>query len=96
MVRCLALLISLPLFAQVPPMPPHSKWETPAMKEARSIVESTASSPKDWLTVAERTSFRETGPYSEALDFYRRLEEASPFARLIEFGKTAEGRRWSV
>ncbi len=92
MVSRLALLFALPLFAQVPPMPPHSQWETPAMKEARSIADSTAASPNDWLTVAERTSFRETGPYSEALEFYRRLAKASPFARLIEFGKTAEGR----
>ena len=73
-------------------MPPRSQWETPAMKESRSLADSTAASPKDWLTVAEKTSFRETGDYAEAVGFYRRLEKASPLARVIEFGRTAEGR----
>lgn len=62
------------------------------MRQAQSLVDSTAASPKDWLTVAERSSFRETGDYAEAVAFYRRLEKASPLARVVEFGKTAEGR----
>jgi murein tripeptide amidase MpaA len=72
-------------------MPPRSHYSPTAMQEVRSVAESTAASPKDWLTTSERTTFRETGDYAEALSFYRRLEKASPFARLIEFGKSAEG-----
>ncbi|MBE0658143.1 MAG: peptidase M14 [Bryobacteraceae bacterium] len=92
MLRCLAPLIALSALAQVPPMPPRSQWETPAMKQAQSLSDSTASASKDWLTVAERSSFRETGDYAETVAFYRRLEKSSPLAKLIEFGKTAEGR----
>ena len=92
MLRSLAFLVPLAALAQVPPMPPRSQWETPAMKQAQSLADSTASASKDWLIVAERTSFRETGDYAETLAFYRTLEKASPLARLIEFGKTAEGR----
>jgi len=92
MVRCLALLIPLALLAQIPPIVPRSQWETPAMKEARSVAESTTGAPAGWLTAAERSSFRETGSYDEALAFYRRLAAASPLARLVEFGHSAEGR----
>lgn len=62
------------------------------MKEARSLSDSTSASPQDWLTVAEKSAFRETGDYTEVAGFYRRLERASPLARLIVFGTTAEGR----
>ncbi|HNY41198.1 MAG TPA: hypothetical protein PKJ41_12415 [Bryobacteraceae bacterium] len=82
MVRCLALLVPLTLSAQIPPIVPRSQWETPAMKEARSVADSTAGSPAGWLTVAEKFSFREARPYSETLDFYRRLAANSPHARL--------------
>ncbi len=92
MVRCLALLVPITLLAQIPPIVPRSQWETPAMKEAQSLAASTAAAPAGWLTVAEKSSFRETGPYSETLDFYRRLAASSPFARLVEFGNSAEGR----
>lgn len=92
MVRCLALFVPIALFAQIPPIVPRSQWETPAMKEALSVAESSSGAPAGWLTTAEKTSFRETGPYSETLDFYRRLAAHSPFARLVEFGRSAEGR----
>jgi hypothetical protein len=66
--------------------------ETPAMREAKSLAASTAAAEKSWLTHAEKTEFRETGNYAEAVDFYRRLEKASPFAKLLPMGVTGEGR----
>lgn len=83
---------SLPLAAQIPPMPPVSLAETPAMQAAASLAASTATSPPAWLTHAERTQWRETGSYAEAVDFHRRLARASRFARLETIGTTSEGR----
>ncbi len=62
------------------------------MREARSVRESTAAAPAGWLTVAEKTDFSETGTYEEAVEFHRRLAAASRFARLVEIGRTSEGR----
>jgi len=46
----------------------------------------------DWRTHAERTDFAETGRYTEAVDFCRRLAAASPQAQYTTYGKTGEGR----
>ncbi len=62
------------------------------MREARSLAASTAAAAPGWRTHAERTDFRETGSYGEAVDFYTRLAAASPFARLVEIGRSSEGR----
>lgn len=89
MVSLLALLLQASSLA---PMPPASLAETAAMREARSLAESTAAAPPAWRTHAETTDFRETGPYREAVDFYTRLAAASRFARLVEIGRSGEGR----
>lgn len=80
------------LQAALQPMPPASLAETDAMREARSVRESTAAAPSGWLTHAEKTDFRETGRYAEAVEFHRRLAAASRFARLEEIGRSSEGR----
>ena len=86
-------LVAAALLAQpVPPMPPISKWETPAMREARSLADSTAAAPAGWLTEAESSNWQRTGRYAEAVNFYRKLEKASPHARLTVIGQTPEGR----
>jgi hypothetical protein len=85
-------LWALLLQAALQPMPPSSLAETEAMREARSVRESTAAAPQGWLTHAEQTEFRETGSYAGCVEFYRRLAEASRFARLEEIGRTSEGR----
>ena len=91
----MAVMLWLALL-MVPPMPPQSAYESAAMKEARSLTESAAAAPKDWLLTSERSEFRETGSYAEAVDFYRRLEKSSKWARLLPMGKTAEGRELYV
>jgi murein tripeptide amidase MpaA len=90
------LVLALPLMAQtgvVPPMPPQSKWVTPAMTAAQSLAESTAkANPTDRLT-AETSNYADTGSYEEALSFCKRLAARFPAqARVIEFGRTAENR----
>lgn len=78
--------------ALVPPMPPQSKAESPAMQAAASLQASTAAAPAALRTRAERTAYRETGLYAEAVDFYRALEKSSPYARLQQIGTSGEGR----
>ena len=45
-----------------------------------------------WSTHAERTHYRETGTYDEAIAFCRRLERASPWVKLLSFGTSGQGR----
>ncbi len=45
-----------------------------------------------WLTLAERTGFRETARYEETLDYCRRLARESPWIRTTTFGTSPEGR----
>ncbi|GAG28993.1 unnamed protein product, partial [marine sediment metagenome] len=48
--------------------------------------------PAEWLTKAERTEFRQTPRYDEAVAFCRRLAEASEWIEYRSFGKSGEGR----
>ncbi len=43
-------------------------------------------------TTAERTAFRETGRYAEAVELCRRLDARSKQAKMITFGTSPEGR----
>lgn len=85
MLDCLALL----LFLQPPA---QSVWVTDAMRETASLAASSKAAGETWLTHAEKSGYAETGGYDEAVAFYRRLEKASGWARLIEFGRSAMGR----
>ncbi len=46
----------------------------------------------DWKTEAERTEFHQTGTYDEAVGFCRRLEKASPWVRVVTYGRSSQGR----
>lgn len=46
----------------------------------------------DWLTRSERTDWQETSPYTETMDYCRRLVEASPWIRCSPFGVSPQGR----
>jgi len=49
--------------------------------------------PPDWTLTCEKTGFRDTGAYSEAVVFCRRLAEHSPSLAKVEvFGTTPQGR----
>ncbi len=89
----LATAIPALLLAQNPsPLPPHSGFEPPAAEKAASITASTQAAPKDFLTVAESSNFKETGRYAESLALYRKFAAGSPFAKLVTLGTTPEGR----
>ncbi|MBS1708231.1 MAG: M14 family metallopeptidase [Armatimonadetes bacterium] len=46
----------------------------------------------DWTLTCEKTNFVETGPYSEAVYFCRRLADTFPDARMETFGTSPQGR----
>jgi murein tripeptide amidase MpaA len=71
---------------------PQSAWVTAAMRDTVSLAASSKAAGERWLTHAEKTGYAETGDYAEAVRFHQRLEKASPYARLIEFGRTPMGR----
>jgi murein tripeptide amidase MpaA len=91
MLRYLLLLPAAALLAQ-DPIAPHSAFEPPAAREARSLAASTKVSPPDLVTTGEKTAWNETGPYAEAVEIARRLERASRFVKVQEIGTTPEGR----
>jgi hypothetical protein len=75
-----------------PPVAPHSAFEPPAAAAAASLTASTRASPPDLLTTGEKTDWNKTAPYAEAVEISRRLERASRFVKVVEFGITPEGR----
>src|SRR4051794_39588301 len=46
----------------------------------------------DWRTEYERSNFVKTSRYAEDVAYCRRLEKASPWVKVFEFGKSPEGR----
>lgn len=48
---------------------------------------------EDWSLHYERSNYLETGRYEEAVSYCRRLAKASPYARVIEYGVSAQGRK---
>lgn len=73
--------------------PNASVWVTEGMKAARNLHESTKRAPKNMLTFAEKTQWKETGNYDEILDVYFKLAAATPYARMIDIGATPKGYR---
>ncbi len=45
-----------------------------------------------WQTYYEKSGYRETPRYDQTLEYGRRLAGASPWVRMLSFGKTPEGR----
>ncbi|MGI8923907.1 MAG: M14 family metallopeptidase [Fimbriimonadales bacterium] len=48
--------------------------------------------PQDWQLTYEKSKFMETGRYAEAIEFCKRLDDASPNAKVIRYGMSGEGR----
>ena len=76
--------------------PNSSVWVTDGMKAARNLRASTERSPKDMLTLAERSNWKETGNYQEIVSLYFKLAAASPYARMIDIGATPTGQRMYI
>lgn len=48
---------------------------------------------EDWTLHYERSNFLETGRYEEAVSYCRRLAKASPYAKVVEYGTSPQGRK---
>jgi hypothetical protein len=57
-----------------------------------SLVLTCVLSQTAWTTHYERSGYTETGRYAEAVEFCRRLERHSPYARVVRYGISPEGR----
>lgn len=96
--RWFSLLLALAAFAQrplpvdIPPLPPKTAYEPPGAAAARSLAESTAASPGDLLTLAEKTNYAETARYQDSRALADRMAQRSPWLRVVTFGKTPQGR----
>ncbi len=47
---------------------------------------------QDWQTFCEKSNYKKTPRYQETMNYFEKLAQYSPFARLITFGKSAENR----
>src|SRR4249920_3463703 len=93
MFRSVPLLFAAAIFCFAQdPIAPHSAWEPPAAKAAASLAASRKDSPRDLLTTGEKTEWVETAPYAEAVELAHRLEHASRYVKVLNFGTTGEGR----
>jgi Zinc carboxypeptidase len=71
---------------------PHSAIEPAAAGAASSLAASAQGAPADLITTGEKSDWNLTGPYSEAVELAHRLEKASRFVKVLDFGVTPEGR----
>src|SRR5580692_11709482 len=92
MIRPLLFLTSAVMCLAQDPITPHSALEPPAAKAAASLAASTKDSPPDLITTGEKTAWNETAAYAEAVEISHRLERASRFVKVVDIGKTPEGR----
>src|SRR5262249_41990718 len=66
--------------------------EPPAAAAAASLTASTKASPPELLTTGEKTGWKQSAPYAEAVDISKKLERASRFVKVVDFGTTPENR----
>ncbi len=48
--------------------------------------------PDKWLTYYEKSGFKQTPRYDETMQYCKELEKASPWIKVISFGKSPQGR----
>ncbi|HKA01023.1 MAG TPA: M14 family metallopeptidase [Candidatus Solibacter sp.] len=84
--------VALLTLAFQPPIAPHSAFEPPAAAAAASLTASTKASPPELLTTGEKTGWKQSAPYAEAVDISKKLERASRFVKVVDFGTTPENR----
>ncbi|MBM4175649.1 MAG: peptidase M14 [Ignavibacteria bacterium] len=50
----------------------------------------------EWITHFEKSNYLETPRYKETIDYFKKFEKHSPYAKLISFGRSPEGRELFV
>ena len=89
MIRAILLAIT---FIALASSQPKSSWLPPAMEQTASLEASRKASPPNLLTEFEKSKYLRTGNYDEAISLFRALEKHSRFTKLLEIGKSAQGR----
>ena len=51
-----------------------------------------AAEDADWTTPAEASDYARTPRYAQTMEWFQRLDEASPAASLVAFGRSPQGR----
>jgi len=46
----------------------------------------------EWRTHFEKSNFLETARYNESMSYFQKLADASPYAKMISFGISPQGR----
>lgn len=46
----------------------------------------------EWLTFFEKSNYLETPRYKESIEYFKKFEKSSPYAKMIKFGVTPQGR----
>ena len=85
-------LAALAAHAQQSPLAPHSMYEPPMAAAAQTLADSAKNVPADLLTTGEKTQWRQTARYDEAVTLMHRLERLSPQVKVMQFGTTSQGR----
>lgn len=62
-----------------------------ALLAARQVAPPTQP-PSEWQLTYEKSGYVATGRYDEAIAFCRRLEKTSPYAKVLRYGTSPEGR----
>ncbi len=57
-----------------------------------STIYSQAKVPEKWITHFEKTGYMETEGYNETMEYFKRLANVSPYAKLFSFGVSPQGR----
>ena len=85
-------MLAVSAFAQDAALAPHSAFEPPAAKAAASLAASSQGVKPELLTTGEKTDWKETGLYAEVTSLIHRMEQMSPYVKVVQFGITPEGR----
>jgi len=89
---CSSIAFTSMAIAQQEALQPHSMYEPPAAAAAASLAASTKGAPASLLTTGEKSDWKQTGDYAEAVSLMRKLQAMSPLVKMVQFGTTSQGR----
>lgn len=58
-----------------------------------SIILSAQTLDEDWRTKFEKSEYMQTADYKETIDYFNKLDAASEYAKMMEFGVSPQGRK---
>ena len=58
-----------------------------------TAVKAQTKTPENWLTHFEKSNFLETAKYDETMSYFKKLADASLYAKMLSFGVSPQGRK---